>query len=168
MNLNPVSWWELHGSAAKELSTMVLKILRLSCGSLAYEQSWIEMIHKKKPSWVERKQFEDSMFVTVNRRIQGKAQMRDRDPVRAYLPGKDEPFEWLVGMFRIFTQLPENRALLLARANNSDEAGLSKLANKLWVDAEYMASKEKYEKSDEEPPRQSSKKNMSSSASCSK
>lgn len=71
------------------------------------------------------------MFVTVNRRIQGKAQMRDRDLVRAYLPSEDEPFEWLVGMFRFFAQQPENRALLLARANSRDEAGLSKLANRL-------------------------------------
>jgi len=39
-----VSWWELHGSTAKELSTMALRILRLTCGSLAYEQSWIEMV----------------------------------------------------------------------------------------------------------------------------
>ncbi|CAN6305615.1 unnamed protein product [Urochloa humidicola] len=50
INLDPVSWWELHGSATKELNTMALRILRLTCGSLSYEQSWIAMIHKKKPS----------------------------------------------------------------------------------------------------------------------
>ncbi|CAN6294012.1 unnamed protein product [Urochloa humidicola] len=57
INVDPVSWWELHGSATKELSTMALRILRLTCGSLAYEQSWIAMIHKMKPSWVQRKKF---------------------------------------------------------------------------------------------------------------
>ncbi|XP_062205219.1 uncharacterized protein LOC133907228 [Phragmites australis] len=168
MNLDPVSWWELHGGAAKELSTMALRILRLTCGSLAYEQSWIEMIHKKKPSWVQHKKFEDSMFVTVNRRIQGKAQMRDRDPLLAYLPGEDEPFEWLVGMFRFYAQLPQYRGILMARANSSDVAGLSKLANILLDDAEFMTSEEGCEESDEELPRHSNKKKTSSGASCSK
>jgi hypothetical protein len=53
------------------------------------------------------------MFVTVNKRIQGKAQMRGRDPLLAYLPYDDEPFEWLVGMFRCESQLPQSKALLL-------------------------------------------------------
>lgn len=61
------------------------------------------------------------MFVRVNRRIQGKAQMRDRDPVRASIPSEDESFEWLVGM-------RDRDPVLLARVNNRDEAGLSKLA----------------------------------------
>lgn len=42
--LSVVSWWELHGSAAKELSTMAMKLLRLTCGSLGYEESWIEKV----------------------------------------------------------------------------------------------------------------------------
>jgi hypothetical protein len=62
-------------------------------------------IHKKKPSWVKRKQFEDSIFVTVNKRIQAKAQLAERDPVLAYLPNEDEPFEWLVGMSRHDAQI---------------------------------------------------------------
>ncbi|CAD6212329.1 unnamed protein product [Miscanthus lutarioriparius] len=99
-SLSVVSWWELHGVAAKELSTMAMRLLRLTCGSLAYEESWIKKLHNKKPCWVKRKQFEDSMFVTVNRRIQGKAQMTNRDPVLAYIPDEDEPFEWLVGRSR--------------------------------------------------------------------
>ncbi|KAL6841160.1 hypothetical protein ACP4OV_029129 [Aristida adscensionis] len=115
MNPDPVSWWELHGGAAKELCTMAVRILRLTCGSLAYEQSWIETIHNKKPSWIKCKEFENSMFVTINRRIQAKAQMRDRDPVLAYLPGEDETFEWLVGMFPYYAKQPENKDLLLAR-----------------------------------------------------
>ncbi|TVU07229.1 hypothetical protein EJB05_47274 [Eragrostis curvula] len=166
MDLDPVSWWELHVGAAKELSTMALRILRLTCGSHAYEQSWIEMIHKRNPSWIQRKQFEDSMFVTVNRRIQGKAQMSDRDPLLAYLPGEDEPFEWLVGMYRADVQVPRNRTLLLARANNHDEAGLAKLANQILDDADAMTDEE-CEESDEELPRQSSRNKTTSSASCS-
>jgi len=39
-----VSWWQLHDGTAKELSAMALRILRLTCGSLAYEPSWIEMV----------------------------------------------------------------------------------------------------------------------------
>jgi len=56
------------------------------------------------------------MFVTVNRRIQGKAQMRDRDPVLAYLPDEDEPFDWLVGMFRFHAEQLENDGLRMARS----------------------------------------------------
>jgi hypothetical protein len=43
-SLSIVSWWELHGVAAKELSTMAMRLLRLTCGSLAYEKSWIEKV----------------------------------------------------------------------------------------------------------------------------
>jgi hypothetical protein len=117
-------------------------------------------IHKKKPSWIEHKQFEDLMFVTVNQRIQGKAQMRDRDPVLAYLPREDEPFEWLVGMRRFDAQLPWCRDLLLARTRSSDGVGLARLA----IEAEYVTSEE----DDDEASRHSIKRKTSSGASCSK
>lgn len=90
------------------------------------------------------------MFVTVNRRIQGKAQMKDKDPVLAYLAGEDEPFEWLMGMICFDAHLPHNRSSLIARAN-SYEVGLAKLA-------EYLTSEEE---SDEESPKHSSKKKTS-------
>ena len=105
------------------------------------------------------------MFVTVNKRIQGKAQMRDRDPLLAYLPREDEPFEWLVGMFRNDAQLPQSRALLVARAKSCDDAGLAKLANRLLNDADSVSSEGE---SDEELPKHSSKKKTLSSASCTK
>ncbi|CAN6299874.1 unnamed protein product [Urochloa humidicola] len=166
-NLNPVSWWELHGGAAKELSRMALRLLRLICDSLAYEECWIKELHKKKPCWIKRKQFEDSMFVTVNRRIQGKAQMRDRDPVLAYLPDEDEPFDWLVGMFRFHAELPKNHGLHMAQVNSNEEAGLSKQARKLLDYDEYSSSEEGCE-DDEEQSRHYSNKMASSGASCSK
>ena len=65
------------------------------------------------------------MFVTVNRRIQGKAQMTNRDPVLAYIPDEDEPFEWLVGRSRDCAEQGENHAFHTARANISEEVGLS-------------------------------------------
>jgi hypothetical protein len=43
-SLSVVSWWELHGIAAKELSTMAMRLLRLTCGSLACEESWIKKV----------------------------------------------------------------------------------------------------------------------------
>ncbi|XP_066343087.1 uncharacterized protein [Miscanthus floridulus] len=165
MNVDPVSWWQLHDGAAKELSTMALRILRLTCGSLAYEPSWIETIHREKPSWIKNKQFEDSVFVTVNRRIQGKAQMSDRDSILAYLPRDNEPFEWLVGMFHFHAQLPHNRDLLMARARSGDGAGLAKLANRLFIEADNVTSEEE---GDEEAPTHSIKRKTSSGASCSK
>ncbi|CAL4924245.1 unnamed protein product [Urochloa decumbens] len=126
MNLDPVSWWELHGGAAKELTTMALRILRLTCASLTGEQSWIEKIHEKNPSPVKHKQFDDSVFVMVNRRLQAKVRMWDNDPLLAYLPGEDEPFEWLVGMSRLEAQLEDKRsALLQARASSRDEVARS-------------------------------------------
>ena len=97
-------------------------------------------------------------------RIQEKAQMKDRDPVLAYLPSEDEPFDWLVGMSRIYAQMPDYRSLLMARANN-DEVGLAKLANQLLDDAEYPTSGEE---NDEEAPKHSSRKKTSSCASCMK
>ncbi|KAG2538826.1 hypothetical protein PVAP13_9NG418642 [Panicum virgatum] len=133
MTADPVSWWELHGCATKELSTMAIRLLRLTCGSLAYEESWIEKLHKHKPRWIKHKQFEDSMFVTVNRRIQGKAQMKDRDPVLAYIPVEVEPFEWLVGMSRSDAPQAGNHALRMARANSSEDIGLSNKRNNYWT-----------------------------------
>jgi hypothetical protein len=90
------------------------------------------------------------MFVTVNRRIQEKAQIRDRDPVLAYLPRDDEPFEWLVGMFRHNAQLQDLRDLLMARARSGDRVGLSKLADRLIMDAEYVTLTSEEESDDEE------------------
>ena len=107
------------------------------------------------------------MFVTVNRRIQGKAQMRDRDPVLAYLPDEDEPFDWLVGMFHFQAEQLENDGLRMARASSSEEAALSKQARKLLDYDEYSSSEEGCE-DDEEPPKRSIIKKASSSASCSK
>ncbi|CAN6324345.1 unnamed protein product [Urochloa humidicola] len=163
MTDDPVSWWGLHSGAAKELSTMAQRLLRLTCGSLAYEESWIEKLHKEKPCWVKRKQFEDSMFVTVNRRIQGKAQMENRDPVLAYIPDEDEPFEWLVGMFRSDALLVGNHAFRMARVNSSEEVGLSKHAKHLSDYDEHM-----YEDSDDGSPRHYSNKKASSGESCTK
>ncbi|KAL6642536.1 hypothetical protein ACP70R_020717 [Stipagrostis hirtigluma subsp. patula] len=165
MDLDPVgiTWW-----CSKGFEHNALRILRLTCGSLAYEESWIETIHKRKPYWVKRKQFEDSMFVTVNRRIQAKAQVRDRDPVLAYLPGEDEPFEWLVGMWRFHAELPGNHALLTARANSCGEVELTKQANKILDCEEFVSSEDCCEESNEERPRHSSKVKTSSGASCSK
>jgi hypothetical protein len=88
-------------------------------------------LHIKKPCWVKRKQFEDSMFVMVNRRIQGKAQMRNRDPVLAYIPDEDEPFEWLVGRFHNYAEQGENHAFRMARANINEKVGLSMQEKKL-------------------------------------
>lgn len=108
------------------------------------------------------------MFVTVNRRIQGKAQMRNRDPVLAYIPDEDEPFEWLVGRVRsshLYAQQDEK--LRMARANSSEEVRLSKQEKKLLDYDEYASTEEVDDDSDEEPPRHSSNKRASSSASCS-
>ena len=108
------------------------------------------------------------MFVTVNRRIQGKAQMKDRDPVLAYIPDEDEPFEWLVGMSRSDALQAGNHALRMARANSSEEVGLSKQAKQLLDYDECISSDEVYEDRDEESPSHSSNKRASSGASCSK
>lgn len=124
-------------------------------------------IHNKKPSWVKRKQFEDSVFVTVNRRIQAKALMTDRDPVLAYLPDEDEPFEWLVGMSRNDAQQAENHAVLMERVNSSsggDEVGLPAQAKKVEYE-EFMSSEDEGEETDGGRP---FNKKVSSSASCSK
>jgi hypothetical protein len=123
-------------------------------------------IHKKKPSWVKRKQFEDSIFVTVNKRIQAKAQLAERDPVLAYLPNEDEPFEWLVGMSRHDAQQAENHDLLMARANSSGEVGLRTQANKPLEYEELMSSEEECKESDGKQAL--NEKNVSSKASCSK
>ena len=69
------------------------------------------------------------------------------------------------GMFRDDAQLPQGRALLMARAKSSDDAGLAKLANRLLDDADFVSSAGE---SDEEPPKHSRKKKTLSSASCTK
>jgi hypothetical protein len=91
--------------------------------------------------------------------------MRDRDPVLAYLPRDDEPFEWLVGMLRNDAQRQYIRDLVMARARSRDGVGLAKLANKLFIKAEFVTPDEE---SDEEAPSHSIKRKMSSGASCSK
>ena len=53
----------------------------------------------------------------------------------------------------------------MARARIRDGVGLAKLANKLFIEAEYVTSDEE---SDEEAPRHSIKRKTSSGASCSK
>jgi hypothetical protein len=108
------------------------------------------------------------MFVTVNRRIQGKAQMTNRDPVLAYIPDEDEPFEWLVGRSRDYAEHGENHAFRTARANISEEVGLSIQEKKLLDYDEHTSTEEVDEDSDEEPPRHTGNKRTSSSASCSK
>lgn len=127
-------------------------------------------LHKEKPCWIKRKQFKDSMFVTMNRRIQGKARMKKRDPVLAYMPGEDEPFEWLVGMSHSDALLDGNHAFRMARANSREEVGLSKHAKRLLDYDECMSSDEVYGDgdSDEEPEVHYSNKKASSGASCTK
>lgn len=106
------------------------------------------------------------MFVTINRRIQGKAQMTDKDPLLAYIPDEDEPFEWLVGRSRDYAEHGENHAFRTARANVSEEVRLSMQEKKLLDYDEYISTEEVDEDSDEEPPRRSGNKQTSSSASC--
>ena len=70
-------------------------------------------------------------------------------------------------MFRFHAEQLENDGLRMARANSSEEAGLSKQARKLLDYDEYSSSEEGCE-DDEEPPKCSIINKASSSASCSK
>jgi hypothetical protein len=75
-------------------------------------------------------------------------------------------------MFRHNAQLQDLRDLLMARARSGDRVGLSKLADRLIMDAEYVTLTSEEESDDEEEsdeaPTHSIKRKTSSGASCSK
>ncbi|XP_015697145.1 uncharacterized protein LOC102715424 [Oryza brachyantha] len=181
LDLDADFWWMLHRELG-ELKEMAVRILSLTCGSLACERSWIEMIHKKKPSRVTWKQFYDSAFVMVNKRLKRKGEETySSDPVVPYLPDEDEPYEWLADMHEndhavLDVHKDEIRAMLTVRnrsweegPNHAGDASCLKEGNEPWRDDQsILLEEEEHEGNDEDGLTNCSKRKRPSDVSCPK
>ncbi|CAN6281959.1 unnamed protein product [Urochloa humidicola] len=90
--ISPANWWSAHGTCAKDLRKMAIRILSLTCSSSACERNWsaFERVHSKKRTRLGQRKLNALVFVLFNKRLRWKYSQKDRDPlVPKFL--EDEP-----------------------------------------------------------------------------
>ncbi|XP_048539484.1 uncharacterized protein LOC125518701 [Triticum urartu] len=96
--ITPARWWTVHGTSAKDLKKMAIRILSLTCSSSAYERNWsaFERVHSKKRTRLGQKKLNDLVYVMFNKRLDSKYSERERDPLLAKYIEDEPPNEWML------------------------------------------------------------------------
>lgn len=96
--ISPANWWSVHGTSAKELRKMAIRILSLTCSSSACERNWsaFERVHSKKRTRLGQRKLNALVFVMFNKRLQWKYSQKDRDPLIPKFIDDEPPNEWIV------------------------------------------------------------------------
>ncbi|KAM3212074.1 hypothetical protein ACQJBY_065264 [Aegilops geniculata] len=108
--ITPANWWAAHGTDAKELRKMAIKILNLTCSSSACERNWsaFERVHTKKRTRLTQKRLNSLVYVMFNKRLQWKYAQRKRDPLAVKFVDDEPPNEWIEGETSVEGQQQEN------------------------------------------------------------
>ncbi|XP_066364940.1 uncharacterized protein [Miscanthus floridulus] len=77
-NLNPLDWWRSYGGRAIELQRFARRIVSLCASSSGCERNWstFEFMHTKKRNRLLHKQLNDIVFVSYNRKMKTRIQLR--------------------------------------------------------------------------------------------
>ncbi|XP_044972492.1 uncharacterized protein LOC123439945 isoform X1 [Hordeum vulgare subsp. vulgare] len=91
-------WWTVHGTYAKDLKKMAIRILSLTCSSSACQRNWsaFERVHSKKRTRLDQKKLNDIVYVMFNKRLDSKYSQRERDPLFAKYIEDEPPNEWML------------------------------------------------------------------------
>ncbi|XP_042492165.1 uncharacterized protein LOC122071810 [Macadamia integrifolia] len=100
--LDPISWWETHGSLAPTLQQYAIRILGLCCSASGCERNWstFDFIHTKKRNRLEHQRLNDLVYIQYNRRLHSRFQERREkgsncDPL--ILDEMNWSSEWITG-----------------------------------------------------------------------
>ncbi|XP_042509285.1 uncharacterized protein LOC122084935 [Macadamia integrifolia] len=76
--LDPISWWQTHGSSAPTLQQYAIRILGLCCSASGCERNWstFDFIHTKKRNRLEHQRLNDLVYIQYNRRLHSRFQER--------------------------------------------------------------------------------------------
>ncbi|VAH79875.1 hypothetical protein VPH35_053130 [Triticum aestivum] len=96
--ITPERWRTVHGTSAKDLKKMAIRILSLTFSSSACERNWsaFERVHSKKRTRLGQKKLNDLVYVMFNKRLDLKYSERERDPLLAKYIEDEPPNEWML------------------------------------------------------------------------
>nr|XP_040256636.1 uncharacterized protein LOC120974256 [Aegilops tauschii subsp. strangulata] len=147
--ITPANWWATHGTDAKELRKMAIKILNLTCSSSARERNWsaFERVHTKKRTRLTQKRLNSLVYVMFNKRLQWKYAQRKRDPLAVKFVDDEPPNEWIEGEVSVEGQQQDE----LAQAGvNEKKRALSKGSSSKSKRARTMEAEEESSDCEEE------------------
>ncbi|XP_043691710.1 uncharacterized protein LOC122642340 [Telopea speciosissima] len=101
--LNPIVWWEKHGSSTLELTKLARRLLGLCCSSSGCERNWsiFEFIHTKKRNRLEHQRLNDLVYIQYNRGLQVRFQEKKeqcRNSNSLVLDDLGWSSEWMTGV----------------------------------------------------------------------
>ncbi|KAM0879665.1 hypothetical protein ACQ4PT_034086 [Festuca glaucescens] len=102
-SFDPAKWWSNHGSSAPNLRVLAMRILSLTCSSLACERNFsvFQQVHTKRRNRLLHDKMRDLVFIKANSQLEQKRGMKDRDPIedKTYADVvEDEDNEWITGV----------------------------------------------------------------------
>ncbi|XP_066336800.1 uncharacterized protein [Miscanthus floridulus] len=95
-NLNPLDWWRSYGGRAIELQRFARRIVSLCASSSGCERNWstFEFMHTKKRNRLLHKRLNDIVFVSYNRKMKTRFQLRHEKKGKNFDPLVIEEFDW--------------------------------------------------------------------------
>ena len=93
-------WWESYGEECKELQSLAIRVLSLTCSATGCERNWstFEHVHSKKGNRLEQRKLNALVFVKYNLQLELRQTKREEggetyDPICLSDMGSDD--EWI-------------------------------------------------------------------------
>ena len=93
-------WWESYGEECKELQSLAIRVLSLTCSATGYERNWstFEHVHSKKRNRLEQQRLNALVFVKYNLQLELRQTKREErgetyDPI--CLSDMESDDEWV-------------------------------------------------------------------------
>lgn len=96
----PALWWDSYGDSCKELQSLAIRILSLTCSATGCERNWstFDQVHTKRRNRLEQQRLNELVFIKYNLRLQARHQKRVQegdayDPIS--LSDMESDDEWI-------------------------------------------------------------------------
>ncbi|XP_031284359.1 uncharacterized protein LOC116143083 [Pistacia vera] len=75
----PALWWDSYGEECKELQTLAIKVLSLTCSATGCERNWstFEHVHSKRRNHLEQQRLNALVFVKYNLQLEMRQKLRE-------------------------------------------------------------------------------------------
>ncbi|XP_066343195.1 uncharacterized protein [Miscanthus floridulus] len=95
-SMSPLDWWRSYGGRAIELQRFARRIVSLCASSSGCERNWstFEFIHTKKRNRLLHKRLNSIVFVSYNRKMKTRFQIRREKKGKSFDPLVIEEFDW--------------------------------------------------------------------------
>ncbi|XP_039809698.1 uncharacterized protein LOC120673078 [Panicum virgatum] len=94
--MSPLDWWASYGGRAIDLQRFARRIVSLCASSSGCERNWstFEFIHTKKRNRLLHKRLNDIVYISYNRKMKTRFQIRRENKGKIFDPLVIEEFDW--------------------------------------------------------------------------